>query len=85
MNQKTTLNTYRIDCTGCKTCARDYQADNLRHAIARLSGVLSVKVDEVTGKVAVEYETQKINLARITDRIQKLGYRVEVLSPEGNE
>lgn len=85
MNQKTTLNTYKIDCTGCKTCASDYQADNLRHAIARLNGVSKVKVDEVTGKVAVEYETLKINLTKITDRIQKLGYHVEVLSTEGNE
>jgi hypothetical protein len=47
-NQRTTLNTYKVDCTGCKACAADYQADNLRHAIARMTGISDVKVDEIT-------------------------------------
>jgi copper chaperone CopZ len=81
-NQKTTLSTYKVDCTGCKACAADYQADNLKHAIARLTGILDVKVDEVTGKVVVKYETEKIGLPKITARIEKLGYHVEVLSTE---
>jgi copper chaperone CopZ len=80
-NQKTTLRTSKIDCTGCKTCT-NFQADNLRHAIARLIGISKVKVDGVTGKVVVEYDTERINLTRITERIQKLGYHVEVLSTE---
>ncbi len=81
-SQKATLSTYKVDCTGCKACASDYQADNLRHAIARLSGILEVKVDELTGKVVVKFDNAKINLAKITERMEKLGYHVEVLSTE---
>ncbi len=60
----------------------DFQADNLRHAIARLIGISKVKVDGVTGKVIVEYDTERISLAKITERIQRLGYHVETLSTE---
>ena len=79
--EKVILNASKTDCTGCSTCA-DFKADNLRHAIARLNGVLKVKVDEITGKVTIEYGTQKIILSKITKRIEKLGYQVEVLSRE---
>ena len=78
--KKVILNTSKTD-TGCSICA-DFKADNLRHAVARLNGVLKVKVDEITGKVTIEYETQKISLPKITERIKKLGYQVEILSRE---
>ena len=80
--EKVILNPSKTDCTGCRTCATDYEADNLRHAIARLNGISKVKVDEITGKVTIEYDIQKINLAKITERIEKLGYQVEILSRE---
>ncbi len=80
--QKTTLNTYKLDCTGCKACAADYQADNLKHAIARLTGVSSIKVDELTGKAVVEFDDTTIGLSKITQRIEKLGYHVEIVSTE---
>ncbi len=80
--QKTTLNTYKLDCTGCKACAADYQADNLKHAISRLNGVSSIKVDEVTGKVLVEFDDAKINILQITQRMEKLGYHVELVKTE---
>ncbi len=80
--QKAALNTYKLDCTGCKACAADYQADNLKHAIARLTGVSSIKVDGVTGKVVVEYDDAKIELSKITQRMEKLGYHVEVARTE---
>jgi copper chaperone CopZ len=70
--QKATLNTYKLDCTGCKACAADYQADNLKHAIARLTGVSSIKVDEVTGKVVVEFDDVKISLSKITSAWKNL-------------
>ena len=79
--RKLSLNASKTDCTGCSTCA-DFKADNLRHAIARLSGVSKVKVDEITGKVTIEYDTQKNSLSKITERIEKLGYQVEILSRE---
>ncbi|MFH0897776.1 MAG: heavy metal-associated domain-containing protein [Candidatus Bathyarchaeota archaeon] len=77
---KVILNTSK-DCTGCSACA-NFKADNLRHAIARLSGVSKVKVDKITGKVTIEYDTQNIILSKITGRIEKLGYQVEILSRE---
>jgi copper chaperone CopZ len=80
--EKVVLNTLKTDCTGCRTCATDYAADNLRHAIARLNGVSKVRVDAITGKVTIEYDTQKINLLKITERVEKLGYQVEVISRE---
>jgi len=79
--QKAMLNASKKDCTACSTCAT-FKADNLRHAISRLNGISKVKVDEVSGKVTIEYDTLKINLSKITERIEKLGYQVGILSSE---
>jgi copper chaperone CopZ len=79
--EKVVLNALKTDCTGCSTCA-DFKADNLQHAIARLNGVSKVKVDEITGRTQIEYDTQKIVLSKITERIQKLGYKVEIILKE---
>ena len=80
--EKVILNALKTNCTGCRACATSYEADNLKHAIARLNGISKVKMDEITGKVTIEYDTQKISLPKITERIEKLGYQVEVLSKE---
>ena len=80
-NEKVILNALKTDCTGCSTCA-DFKADNLQHAIARLNGVSKVKVDEITGKTTIEFDTQKIALSKITERFEKLGYQVEIVSRE---
>ena len=80
--EKVVLNASKTDCTGCRACATGYEADNLKHAIARLNGISKVKVDEITGKVTIEYDTQKISFSKITERIEKLGYQVEILSRE---
>jgi copper chaperone CopZ len=79
--EKVILKAEKTDCTGCSTCAT-FKADNLRHAIARLGGVSKVKVDEITGKVTIEYDNQKNSLPKITERIKKLGYKVETVSSE---
>ena len=78
--ERVTLNASKIECAGCKTCATNYEADNLQHALARLNGVLKVKVDKVTGKVTIEYDAQKISDSKFTERIEKLGYKVEIES-----
>jgi copper chaperone CopZ len=80
--EKIILSALKTDCTGCRACASGLEAENLRHAIARLNGISKVKVDEITGKVTIEYDTQKIILSKITERIEKLGYQVEILSRE---
>jgi copper chaperone CopZ len=85
MKQKAILKTSKIDCTGCKTCASDYQADNLKHAITRLIGISEVKVDGVIGKVIVEFDAATMDVAKIIERIQKLGYYVQVLPTEESE
>ncbi|MGD0159599.1 MAG: heavy metal-associated domain-containing protein [Candidatus Bathyarchaeia archaeon] len=79
--EKVVLKSSKKDCNTCSTCAI-FKADNLRHALSRLSGVSKAKVDEITGKVTIEYDTQKIILSKITERIEKLGYQVEILSRE---
>ncbi len=80
--EKIVLKTEKMDCTGCRTCATDYEADNLKHALARLNGVSTVKVDKVTGKVTIKYDTKIISASKFTERIEKLGYQVEVESRE---
>ena len=80
--EKIVLKTEKMDCTGGSTCATDYEADNLKHALARLNGASTVKVDKVTGKVTIKYDTKIISASKFTDRIEKLGYQVEVESRE---
>ena len=80
--EKVILNALKTDCTRCRACATGLEADNLKHAIARLNGISKVKVDEITGKVTIEYDIQKIILSKITERIEKLGYQVEIVSRE---
>jgi copper chaperone CopZ len=81
--EKIVLKAEKSECTSCTTCSV-FKADNLKHAIARLSGVSNptVKVNEITGKVMLEYDQQKISLSKITERIEKLGYKVEIVSRE---
>lgn len=80
--EKIVLKTEKMDCTGCRTCATDYEADNLKHALARLNGASTVKVDKVTGNVTIKYDTKIISASKFTERIEKLGYQVEVESRE---
>jgi copper chaperone CopZ len=80
--EKIVLKTEKMDCTGCRTCATDYEADNLKHALARLNGASTVKVDKVTRKVTIKYDTKIISASKFTERIEKLGYQVEVESRE---
>jgi copper chaperone CopZ len=78
--EKMTLKTSKKDCSACSTCASDLEAENLRDALARLNGVSEVKVDEVTGRVSIEYDDQKISGSKITERIERLGYQIEIIS-----
>jgi len=79
--EKAVINTSRRDRTACSTCTT-FKADNLRHALARLSGVSKVKVDGLSGKITVEYDDQRICLSKITERIEKLGYQAKTVSRE---
>ena len=79
--ERVILNASKTDYAACRTCD-DLKAKNLQHALARLNGVLKVKVDEITWKITLEYDKQKINLSKITGRIEKIGYPVKILSRE---
>ena len=39
-------------------------------------------MDGVTGKVIVEFDDTKIDISKITARVKKLGYHVEIASTE---
>jgi copper chaperone CopZ len=77
---KIVLKTLKKECNACSACVTNLEAENLRHALARLHGISKVKVDEINGKVTIEYDKQKIGLSKITERIEKLGYQVEIVS-----
>ncbi|MDG6222595.1 MAG: heavy-metal-associated domain-containing protein [Candidatus Bathyarchaeota archaeon] len=80
--EKIELKTEKIDNAGCRSCGTDYAADNLKHALARLNGVSKVNVDKITGHVSITFDVQKITPQKFTERIEKLGYHVEVESRE---
>ena len=79
---KIVLKTLKKEGYACSACVTNLEAENLRHALTRLHGTSKVKVDEINGKVTIEYDTQKIGLSKITERIEKLGYQVEIVSRE---
>jgi copper chaperone CopZ len=79
--EKVVLKASKKDFTACSTCAT-FKADNLRYALSRLNGISKIKVEEITGKVTIEYDTQKIGFSKIIQRIEKLGYKVETVSRE---
>ena len=78
---KVILNASKTDYPRCSVCST-FKADNLRHALTRLNGVSKVKVNDISGRVTIEFNIQKISFSKITERIEKLGYQVEVLSRE---
>lgn len=70
----------KMSSDACPTCATYFEARSLEHALMRLSGISKVRVDEVAGKISIEYDVQKISILKITERLEKLGYRVENVS-----
>ena len=60
--------------------APDISCEHCQHAIERavgkLSGVSSVKVDIPTKTVHIDYDNQKVTLAKIEEVLDDIGYTV---------
>jgi len=61
----------------CGSCGDNFQAIGLERALIRVTGVSQVKYDVIASKVKIEYDSQKVNPSKITERLEKLGYRIE--------
>ena len=75
--EKLTLKVDKAEGNACPTCGGSFQGTTLENTLMRLNGVSKAKYDEVTYKVKIEYDPQKVNPSKITERLQKLGYRVQ--------
>jgi len=61
----------------CGSCGDSFQKMALERALMRISGISKANFDAIASKVKIEYDTQKVNPPKITERLEKLGYRIE--------
>ncbi len=66
--QHKTLTLTGLDCPDC--------AMKLEKAVCRLRGVVWVSMNFAAGRMSVEYEAEKVDLAAITRRVSEMGYGV---------
>lgn len=66
-----------MDCADC--------AAKLEAAVGRLPGVTYASVNFVSGTMAVEYESDRVDRAQIAARVQGLGYEVAEAAPPAGE
>lgn len=66
--QTTTLNVEGMSCSHCENA--------VKKAVGALSGVNSVSVDLKGKKVAVDYDSDKVNIDAIKNAIEDQGYDV---------
>ncbi|WP_454727775.1 MULTISPECIES: heavy-metal-associated domain-containing protein [Cupriavidus] len=62
----------KIHCSGCES--------RIRFALQRLPGVKHVAADAVTQRVAVAFDPAQLSSNPIRERLNELGFDVEVLS-----
>ena len=61
----------------CGSCGDSFQKTALERALMRLTGISKANFDTIGGKVKIEYDPEKVNQPKITERLEKLGYRIE--------
>jgi Cd2+/Zn2+-exporting ATPase len=61
----------RIDGMDCPTCATV-----IEHALQRTDGVLEASVSYAAERLRLEFDSEKIQISAIVERIQALGYAV---------
>lgn len=61
----------------CGSCGDSFQKTALERALMRVSGISKANFDTIGGKVKIEYDSEKVNQAKINERLEKLGYRIE--------
>jgi copper chaperone len=66
--ESTTLIAPDISCEHCQHA--------IERAVGKLSGVSSVKVDIPTKTVHIDYDNQKVTLAKIEEVLDDIGYTV---------
>lgn len=68
MLKKTSLNISGMHCVGCKNL--------IESEMSALDGVKSISVDHKKDNATVEYDEEKIDIAKIIPEIEKLNYKV---------
>jgi copper ion binding protein len=63
-----TLQVTGMTCGGCESA--------VRRAVGKLPGVASVDASHVERRVTVDFDPAQVDVAAITEKIQKLGYQV---------
>jgi len=63
-----TLNVEGMSCMHC--------VNAIKNAVGSLPGISKVDVDLEGKKVAVEYESNQVNIGKIKDKIEDAGYEV---------
>ena len=67
-NESKTLNVEGMSCMHCVNAVKD--------SIGSLPGISKLEVDLTGKKVAVEYDSEKVNIEKIKDKIEDAGYSV---------
>ena len=70
----------RIEGMDCADCAQ-----TIERAVSRMDGVTNVAVSFPVATMRVEYQPSGIALERIADRVEKLGYRVDLPEREARK
>jgi len=68
ITESTTLVALDISCEHCQHA--------IEGAVGKLSGVSSVKVDIPTKTVHIDYDSEKVTLAKIEEVLDDIGYTV---------
>jgi copper chaperone len=69
MTETTTLNVTGMTCGHCVKAVEE--------SVGKLSGVENVKVDLESSSVEIDYQSDKVDLKKITDTIEDQGYDVQ--------
>ncbi|MDD3893431.1 MAG: copper ion binding protein [Syntrophomonadaceae bacterium] len=67
-NKTINLNVEGMSCMHC--------VNSVKNSIGSLPGISKVNVELVGKKVSVEYDSEKVNVPKIKDKIEDAGYRV---------
>lgn len=54
----------------------------LKQGLDTIPGVISVSVNDQTGKLAVDYDSTGTSSERIGEQLEKMGYRAQLLARE---
>ncbi|MFQ5981692.1 MAG: cation transporter [Candidatus Heimdallarchaeota archaeon] len=76
MTQAKVEEVLRVEEMYCTSCA-----ETVKKAISKLPGVSRVRVNSLTSRAVVEFDSTRIHLDKLVYTVEKLGYRVEIRKP----